>query len=193
MSIYISLKRQADIWVSIFLLIILIPVFIVISLLILLEDGHNPIYRQIRVGRSEKKFYLYKFRTMVVDAEYMGLKASVARDDPRITSFGKYLRLLSLDELPQFINVLKGDMSIIGPRPLIIPKYLELKTQLRQRHSVRPGVTGLAQCLGRRSIPWSKRLKYDDFYVKNLDWRLDLFIFCKTIATLFTFKSIYRI
>ena len=130
---------------------------------------------------------------MVVDAEYMGLKASVARDDSRITLIGKYLRLMSLDELPQLLNVLKGDMSIIGPRPLIISKYLELKTQLRQRHSVRPGVTGLAQCLGRRSIPWSKRLKYDNFYVKKLDWRLDLFIFCRTIATLFNFKSIYRI
>ncbi len=172
------IKRTLDLLISIILLIILSPFFIIISVSIFLLMGWPVIFIQERPGLNEKPFKIYKFRSML---EKFDSKGNLLPDQQRITRFGTFLRNTSIDEFPELINVIKGQMSIVGPRPLIfryLPYYSEKE---RKRHNVLPGITGLAQINGRNFVDWDKRLELDVQYVENMTFWLDLRIIFKTI------------
>jgi undecaprenyl phosphate N,N'-diacetylbacillosamine 1-phosphate transferase len=175
---YKKLKPILDKLLAFFLLIIFLPIMIIIAILIYIWDGRPIIFTQKRPGYKGKIFKIYKFRTMTNEKDEFG---NLLPDNQRLKGIGKIIRSLSLDELPQLFNILKGDMSFIGPRPLLI-EYLELyNDEQKKRHDVLPGITGLAQVKGRNAISWRKKFKYDIFYVKHLSFKLDLYIFCQTI------------
>ena len=172
------IKRMLDLILSLLALIILMPIMIIIWLLVRIKLGKPAIFKQERPGKDEKIFTLYKFRTMTDERDEDG---KLLPDSERLTKFGKILRSTSLDELPELINIIKGDMSIIGPRPLAVvylPYYTE---EERHRHDVRPGLTGLAQMNGRNAISWEDRFKYDLQYVDKITFMVDLKISLKTI------------
>ncbi|WP_052126087.1 sugar transferase [Ureibacillus massiliensis] len=171
-------KRPMDIILSIIALIILSPLLIIIALLVKIKLGSPVIYKQKRPGLNEKVFTIYKFRTMSDERDEYGL---LLPDSVRLTKFGRFLRSTSLDELPELINILKGDMSIVGPRPLSV-SYLPYYTEQEKiRHSVRPGLSGLAQINGRNIVKWEQRFYYDQIYVKNITLIGDIKIILKTI------------
>ena len=175
-------KRPLDIVFSLLGLIVLSPVFLIIAVLVRIKLGSPVIFKQERPGKDEKIFKLYKFRSMknAYDKEGKPLP-----DEERLTSFGKKLRSTSLDELPELWNILKGDMSFVGPRPLAI-SYLSYYTeQERHRHDVRSGLTGLAQINGRNNISWEDRFAYDIFYITHLTFFRDLKILMETIIVVF--------
>lgn len=184
---YASLfKRLIDIVVAFTMLVILAPLLLIIYL-ILLTEGENPIFSQERVGLHEKVFTLIKFKSM---RTLRDVKGNLLPNHLRITAFGKFLRKTSLDELPQLFNVIKGDMSFIGPRPLFevyLPYYTE---EEKIRHSVRPGITGLAQVSGRHLLNWDSKLAYDVCYVKSLSFKLDCRIFFKTIVSILLTRGV---
>lgn len=173
------IKRAIDILVSFIGLLVLSPVLLVIAILIRIKLGSPIFFTQDRVGKDGKIFKMIKFRTMLDATDKFG---ELLPDEERLTSFGKLLRSTSLDELPELINVFKGDMSLVGPRPLLV-KYIELysPTQWR-RHEVRPGITGWAQVNGRNSITWSKKFELDVWYVDNISIFLDFKILIMTIV-----------
>lgn len=174
-------KRLLDLSFSVLLIIIFCPIILITYILVLLSLGFPVIFRQERPGLNEKEFVIYKFRTMNSKIDTKGLLLS---DDIRLTNFGKIVRKLSLDEFPQFFNVLKGDMSFIGPRPLL-KEYLKLyNVEQRKRHNVRPGITGWAQVNGRNSISWEEKFKLDQYYAENISFGLDLKIVWLTIMKL---------
>ena len=182
------LKRTMDILVSALMLLITSPIFLVASIAIKLYDGGPVFYRQARCTMNGKVFHIFKFRSMIVDAEKDGKSQPAADHDPRITPVGRILRATRLDELPQLINIFKGEMSFIGPRPTLTyhPWKLEEYTDFQKRRfEVRPGVTGLAQINGRKDIPWDRRIEYDVDYVKNMSFCLDFKILLKTIVKVF--------
>jgi len=199
-------KRIFDIGFSIFAILITLPITIPIAILIKLTDGGNIIYGHERIGKGGKKITVLKFRSMYMDAEKK-LKEILENDpkakeewektfklknDPRITPIGKFLRKTSLDELPQFINVLKGDMSVVGPRPVVeeeLIKYYKEKADLYK--SVKPGVTGYWQVEGRSDTDYNERIKMDEYYIKNQSFLLDLKIILKTIKVMITGKGAY--
>lgn len=180
-------KRLIDVLASGIGLIILSPVFLIFFLLVRTKLGSPVIFKQKRPGKDERIFDMYKFRTMTDEKDSAG---NLLPDAERLTSFGKKLRSTSLDELPELWNIFKGDMSIIGPRPLLV-KYLPLynKSQ-KKRHSVRPGLTGLAQINGRNAISWEDKFKYDVEYVDDLTFFMDVKIFIKTIKKVFVKEGI---
>ena len=170
-------KRLIDIILSLLAIVILSPVLIVVAILVRVKLGSPILFKQARPGKNGKIFYLYKFRTMTDEKNENG---NLLPDDIRLTKFGKTLRSTSLDELPEFFNILKGDMSFIGPRPLLV-KYLPLYSeQQMHRHDVRPGLTGLAQVNGRNALSWQEKFNYDLEYVNNISFGLDIKIFIKT-------------
>ena len=170
-------KRLIDIILSLLAIVILSPVLIVVAILVRVKLGSPILFKQARPGKNGKIFYLYKFRTMTDEKDENG---NLIPDDIRLTKFGKALRSTSLDELPEFFNILKGDMSFIGPRPLLV-KYLPLYSeQQMHRHDVRPGLTGLAQVNGRNALSWQEKFNYDLEYVNNISFGLDIKIFIKT-------------
>lgn len=175
---YRHMKRGFDLVGAIVMLCVFSPVMAVVALLIRIKLGSPILFKQQRPGRGEKPFFIYKFRTM---AELYDTQGQPLSDERRYIKFGGIIRKLSLDELPQLVNVVKGEMSLIGPRPLLMrysPYYSE---QERLRFSVRPGITGLAQVSGRNTSSWKDRLSYDVTYVENLSFRLDVLILCKTV------------
>lgn len=173
-----AIKRFLDIFLSGLALILLSPILIVVAILVRTKLGSPVLFKQERPGKNEKIFTLYKFRTMTDEKDETG---QLLPDEVRLTSFGKMLRSTSLDELPELINIFKGEMSIIGPRPLLV-KYLPLyNEEQKHRHDVRPGLTGLAQINGRNAITWEKKFEYDVEYVNNLSFILDCQIFFGTI------------
>ena len=181
------IKRLLDIVLSLFAIIISSPLFIIIGILVLVFLGKPAIFRQNRPGKDEKIFTLYKFRTMTNKTDKNG---NLLSDEARLTKFGKFLRKTSLDEIPEFINILKGDMSFIGPRPLLV-EYLPYYTdEERHRHDVRPGLTGLAQVNGRNLLNWDERFKKDLEYVNNLTFMNDLKIVFKTIKVVLSHSGI---
>lgn len=174
------IKRLLDIVLSLFILILLSPVFLILAVLVRVKLGSPVLFLQERPGLHEKIFILYKFRTMTDARDAEG---NLLPDRDRLTSFGKFLRASSLDELPEFLNILKGDMSFIGPRPLLVsylPYYTKEETL---RHTVRPGLTGLAQVSGRNFLDWDRRLEKDVEYVKGLSLGMDLRVLMLTVKT----------
>ena len=181
------IKRLLDFILSLFAIIILSPVLLIVALLVRIKLGAPVIFKQKRPGLNEKIFTLYKFRTMTDAKDEQG---NLLPDEIRLTKFGKLLRSTSLDELPELFNILKGDMSIVGPRPLLV-RYLPLYNEhQKHRHDVRPGFTGYAQCNGRNAISWEEKFDLDIYYVKHVSFRLDLSIIFKTIKIVFLREGI---
>lgn len=181
------LKRLFDFVLSLCGIMVLMPIYIIIAILVKTKLGSPVLFKQERPGKNEKIFKMYKFRTMTDEKD---LKGNLLPDDVRLTSFGKFLRSTSLDELPELFNILKGDMAIVGPRPLLV-KYLPLYSQYqRQRHDVRPGLTGLAQVNGRNAISWEEKFNYDVEYVKNITFINDLKIILNTVKKVFKKEGI---
>ena len=172
------IKRLLDIILSLIAIIITLPIFLITGILVLIFLGKPAIFRQKRPGKKEKIFTMYKFRTMSNKKDKDG---NLLPDELRLTKLGKFLRKTSLDEIPEFINILKGDMSFVGPRPLLV-EYLPYYTEEEHhRHDVRPGLTGLAQVSGRNLLNWDDRFKKDIEYVNNITFKNDLKIAFKTI------------
>ncbi len=189
------IKRVLDFILSLIILIILSPLLLIIAVIIKLDSEGPILFKQERLGKDGKVFLIYKFRTMVDNAEKKGTGLFTNENDPRITKIGKFLRKTSLDELPQLINVLKGEMSIIGPRPPVPYhpyKYEDYSDEQRLRFTVLPGITGYAQVSGRNEIEWDQRIEYDVYYAKNWSLFLDLKIIFRTIKIVFKKEGIYR-
>lgn len=181
------IKRFLDIVVSCFGLIVLSPIMLILSIMVRIKLGSPVIFKQERIGRHEKAFTLLKFRSMRNATDQYGIPLP---DEQRLTKFGRMIRKMSLDELPSLINILRGDMSIIGPRPLPTNYLPWFKEDERVRHQVRGGLTGLAQVNGRNNTTWEERFAYDIEYVKELSFSLDLKILAKTIKVVFEHKDI---
>jgi len=170
-------KSLIDIFLSVIVLVILFPVYLIVAILITIKLGSPVLYKQERPGKNGKPFMMYKFRSMTNETDEHG---NLLPNEKRLTSFGKKLRATSLDELPSLWNVLKGEMSIVGPRPLRM-RYLPYYTNEQyQRHEVKPGITGYAQANGRSNLNWEKKFEMDVEYVKNLSFMMDLKIVWKT-------------
>jgi undecaprenyl phosphate N,N'-diacetylbacillosamine 1-phosphate transferase len=173
-------KPVFDFMISLVILLVLFPIMMTLWLLVYLNFGKPVLFTQLRPGKNEKVFRLYKFRTMT---EHRDIDGELLEDINRITRFGKFLRKTSLDELPQLFNVIKGDLSLVGPRPLLV-EYLPLYNETqRKRHLVKPGITGMAQVNGRNAITWEDKFILDVFYVENLSFFLDLKILFSTLIT----------
>lgn len=182
-------KRPIDFILSLIAIIILSPVFLIVAILVRVKLGSPIIFKQQRPGLNEKIFTMYKFRTMTDAKDENG---ELLPNNLRLTKFGRILRATSLDELPELINILRGDMSIIGPRPLLI-EYLPLYNEYqRKRHNVRPGLSGLAQVNGRNSISWEEKFSYDVKYVENISFILDLKIIFQTLGKVFKREGINK-
>ncbi len=188
MKIYsLFAKRLLDVMGSLILLILISPLFLILILLLTIDFKGSPFFLQLRPGKNEELFKLIKFRTMTCAKDSDGRLLS---DGERLTKIGRIVRKTSLDEIPQLINVIKGDMSIIGPRPLLL-NYLPYYTDVeRRRHIVRPGITGLAQVRGRNTVNWNERLLHDIVYVDSLSFTLDVKIIVLTVKNVLLGKDI---
>ena len=191
MGLFNILKRGLDIFVSLSLLIILFPVLALIGLTIRLGSKGPAVFKQQRAGKNGKPFVFYKFRTMKSSVEPFG-PSPKSGDDSRLTRVGKFLREYSLDELPQLFNILKGDMSVVGPRPLYLSQMAEWNERQKKRLLVKPGLTGLAQISGRGGITREEKLEFDVKYVETASFLVDIRIILATIAQVFRRKSIYE-
>lgn len=181
------IKRILDFVLSLMALIVLSPVLLIVAILVRVKLGSPVIFKQQRPGKKEKIFTLYKFRTMTDKKDENG---NLLPDSERLTKFGKLLRSTSLDELPELINIIKGDMAIVGPRPLLV-KYLPYYTEKeKHRHDVRPGLTGLAQICGRNNLDWNERFEMDLKYVNSVSFKEDLIIIFKTISSVLKHNDI---
>nr|WP_214792482.1 MULTISPECIES: sugar transferase [unclassified Exiguobacterium] len=173
-----KIKRFLDLVISIVGLIILCPIFLIVSFLIRIKLGSPVLFSQTRPGLDGKLFKMYKFRTMTDEKDQNGI---LLPDEVRLTEFGRFLRSTSLDELPELINIIKGDMSLIGPRPLLV-EYLELYSEeQKKRHNVRPGLSGLAQVNGRNLLTWEQKFELDVKYVENVNIICDMKLILLTI------------
>lgn len=182
-----GIKRGLDILLSLCGIIVLSPVLLVLVILVRVKLGSPVFFKQERPGKNEKIFTLCKFRTMT-DAR--DEKGELLPDEVRLTKFGKLLRATSLDELPELFNILKGDMSVIGPRPLLVRYLPRYNAFQRRRHEVRPGLTGLAQINGRNALTWEEKFAYDVRYVDNLSFAMDARIFFGTIRAVLKHEGI---
>ncbi|MCK0136988.1 sugar transferase [Arenibacter sp. S6351L] len=180
-------KRILDFFIAIIMLTLLSPIFVLLTVLLFIFNDGQVFFLQKRPGKNERIFSIIKFKTMNDKKDAEG---NLLPDGDRLTSVGKIVRKTSMDEIPQLINILKGDMSLIGPRPLLI-QYLPVYTEReKQRHSVLPGITGLSQVSGRNNLGWDERLNMDVEYVENMSFLLDLKIFLKTIKNVITSKDV---
>ena len=173
-------------------LVVTSPVLLAAMAAIRLESRGSPIYRQRRVGKDGEPFDMFKLRTMVADAEFMGDGLAVNRGDPRITRVGAFLRRFSIDELPNLVNVVRGEMAIVGPRPTIQAQVDQYTERQLRRLEVKPGLTGWAQINGRASLPWEERIELDVWYVDNKSLLLDARIVLRTIRMLASGDGIYK-
>jgi lipopolysaccharide/colanic/teichoic acid biosynthesis glycosyltransferase len=185
-------KRALDVTIASVALVVSAPVLAVAALLIRLETHGHPIYRQRRVGLDGEPFELYKLRTMVAGAESIGPGLALNEGDTRITRLGALLRRTSMDELPNLVNVLRGEMSIVGPRPTVQVQVDRYTERQRGRLSVLPGITGWAQIQGRASLPWSERIELDLWYVEHASLALDLKILWRTVTMVLTGHGLYK-
>ena len=180
-------KRIFDFFFSLVGFVVLSPVFLLVMVLLGIFQKGSPFFKQRRPGKNERIFTIIKFKTMSNERDDKG---GLLPDSERLTAVGKFVRTTSLDELPQLINVILGDMSIVGPRPLL-PEYLSLyNDRQKRRHNVKPGITGWAQVNGRNAISWEKKLELDVYYVEKISLILDLRILIKTIKKVFLRKDI---
>ena len=180
------MKRLFDLLVSLLLILVTSPLWVIIGFLIKCSIGGNVFFVQRRIGRDCKEFNLIKFRTMRPEI----LVGDKSDERKRLTTITSFLRNSSLDEIPELINVVKGEMSLIGPRPLLV-EYLPHYSQVQNlRHRVRPGITGLAQISGRNQLKWKKKFQYDIYYVRNNNFCLDIAILLKTIGSIFDFSNV---
>jgi lipopolysaccharide/colanic/teichoic acid biosynthesis glycosyltransferase len=186
------IRRAIDIVGGTLALILAAPTIGVAMLAIRVESAGHPIYRQRRVGKDGKPFDLLKLRTMVDGAEHVGTGLAIDEDDPRITRVGAFLRRTSLDELPNLLNVVKGDMSLIGPRPTIPVQVAQYTERQRGRLAVKPGITGWAQVHGRAALPWSDRIELDLHYIENRSLAMDLRILWRTFAIVLGGRGLYK-
>jgi undecaprenyl phosphate N,N'-diacetylbacillosamine 1-phosphate transferase len=187
-----KMKRVLDIVVSVAGLIIFFPLLLLAAILIKLDSKGPVFFIQDRVGKDGKLFRAYKFRTMTQGAADQGAGLLIeGQDDPRITNVGKFLRRWSLDELPQLVNILKGEMSVVGPRPTLLYQVQQYDEFQRRRLEVRPGVTGWAQIHGRNVLSWPERIEYDVWYVDSWSLRLDIEIILRTFPVLFKREGLY--
>lgn len=191
---YKNVKRILDFIFSFLLIIGLLPLLLIISILVKLSSKGPVIFKQNRLGRHGKVFRIYKFRTMINNAESLGTKLDSFPNDRRVTRIGRLLRVTGIDELPQLFNILFGSMSFIGPRPPVtyhpynVADYPE---EIKKRFFVRPGVTGLAQINGRNALKWEEKFKFDLIYIDDFSFRQDCIIFFKTIKIVLTGKGRY--
>lgn len=174
-----SIKRELDILLSGTALIVFSPIMLVVAVLVRKNLGSPVIFSQLRPGKGERIFRMYKFRTMTDEKDAEG---NLLPDETRLTEFGKFLRDTSLDELPELINILKGDMSIVGPRPQLVRDMVFMTKEQRRRHRVPQGLTGLAQVNGRNNISWEDKLSYDQKYVEKVTFLGDLWIVIRTVS-----------
>jgi len=182
-------KKALDFIVSLIGLILLFPILIIVTLFLIRSSKGKPFFFQIRTGLNGKLFKIIKFKTMT---DERGAEGEVLSDLQRLTKIGAFVRKTSLDELPQLINVLIGDMSLIGPRPLL-PEYLPLYNEQQiKRHIVKPGITGWAQVNGRNTLSWENKFKYDIFYTKNINFALDIKILFKTVLKVLNKEGINK-
>lgn len=193
---YFSVRRVFDFIISLFSLIILSPILGIISIAIAVDSKGGVVFKQLRMGKNGKPYYMYKFRTMVSDAQNMGTGVYSFKGDPRITRVGHFLRKTSLDELLQLWNVVKGDMALVGPRSPVVghfPEYETLSWDYKRRFSVLPGITGLAQVTGRNELLWDEKVKYDNIYidkVKKYGALYDIKILFLTVLRVFSMNDI---
>jgi lipopolysaccharide/colanic/teichoic acid biosynthesis glycosyltransferase len=180
------MPRIFDILIAAFALVVFSPILSIAAIWIKLGSRGPVIYRQRRVGRDGREFELLKLRTMEQGSDPVGVGTVVARDDPRVTGAGRFLRRTSLDEIPNLVNVLRGEMAIVGPRPTIPAQVVDYTPEQHRRHEVRPGLTGWAQVQGRAGIPWEQRIELDVEYVDRRSLWLDVRILAKTAWLLVT-------
>ena len=186
------IKRALDIVIAGVGSLVSAPVVAVLVAAIRLESPGHPIYRQTRVGKDGQTFAIYKLRTMVAGAEFTGAGLAIQEGDDRITRTGNVLRRYSLDELPNLWNVLRGEMSIVGPRPTVPVQVQQYSERQRGRLAVKPGLTGWAQINGRASLPWPERIELDLWYVENRSLALDLRILAQTVGMVLSGKGLYK-
>jgi lipopolysaccharide/colanic/teichoic acid biosynthesis glycosyltransferase len=186
------LRRAFDIVVAGIALACFSPVLLAAMIAIRLESHGSPIYRQRRVGLDGEEFDVLKLRTMVTGAEHIGAGMAIDEGDTRITRVGGFLRRTSLDEIPNLINVLKGDMAIVGPRPTIPVQVAQYTERQRGRLSVKPGLTGWAQVNGRAALPWPERIELDLWYIEHRSWRLDFQILMRTARMVLSGHGLYK-
>jgi lipopolysaccharide/colanic/teichoic acid biosynthesis glycosyltransferase len=185
-------RRVFDVVVAGSALLVASPFLVVAVVAIRLESRGSPIYRQRRVGKDGRAFDVLKLRTMVTGAEHMGAGLAVSQGDTRITRVGRLLRRTSLDEVPNLVNVLRGDMAIVGPRPTVPVQVDRYTERQRGRLAVKPGITGWAQINGRTELPWDERIELDLWYIEHRSWRLDLRILWLTLRMVFGGEGLYR-
>jgi len=185
-------RRAFDVVVAATALALSAPLLAIAIVAIRLESRGHPIYRQRRVGREGREFDVLKLRTMVDGAESIGAGLAIDAGDPRITRVGRLLRRTSLDELPNLINVLRGEMAIVGPRPTVPVQVAQYTERQRRRLAVRPGITGWAQINGRTSLPWSQRIELDLWYIEHRTWRLDLRILLRSARLVLGGEGLYK-
>lgn len=184
---YRKVKRIVDLPISIFLLLLILPICLIVCLFIILESSGNPIYIQERVGLNERRFKIYKLRSMYIDAEKNGHQWA-SKNDQRITKVGRFIRRTRIDELPQIINIIRGEMSFIGPRPErpeFIKEFLKEIPNFNDRLEVRPGITGWAQVNGGYDLSPKEKLGYDIYYIQHESAKLDFIVLLKTIKVIF--------
>ncbi len=181
------IKRLLDIILSLLVIVLFCWLYLILAILVRTKLGSPVLFKQPRPGKDEKIFNMYKFRTMTDKKDENG---NLLPDEVRLTAFGKKLRATSLDELPEFFNILKGDMSFIGPRPLLV-KYLPYYNETeKKRHLVRPGLSGYAQVHGRNAISWEKKFEYDIYYVENLSFLTDIKVIIDTVKVVFSHEGV---
>jgi len=185
-------RRAFDVVVAATVLLAAAPLMLVAVLAIRLESRGSPIYRQRRVGKDGQAFDVLKLRTMVTGAEHQGAGLAVSEGDTRITRVGRVLRRTSLDELPNLVNVLRGEMAIVGPRPTVPVQVDRYTERQRGRLAVKPGITGWAQVNGRTELPWDERIELDLWYIEHRSWRLDLEILWRTARMVLGGHGLYR-
>lgn len=191
-KLYLHIKRILDIIFSFIGIIILSPIFLLVAIAIKIDSKGPVIFKQKRLGKDGKEFNIYKFRSMVVGAEKIGTGVYSKKGDSRVTKVGNFIRMTSIDELPQLVNILKGEMSFIGPRPVLTYhpwKFEEYTKEQAKRFDVRPGITGWAQIHGRKDVEWHKRIELDIYYVEHISFWLDVKIFLKTIYNVILMKD----
>ena len=180
-------KRVIDFTLSLCAILVLSPVLLILTVLGAIKMKGNPFFTQLRPGKDEKIFKLIKFRSMTCETDENG---NPLPDEVRLTSYGKMLRATSLDELPELFNILVGDMSIVGPRPQLVRDMVFMTDEQRKRHSVRPGLTGLAQCSGRNAMTWEKKFEYDLQYIERITFWGDIKILLLTVKAVFVREGI---